>query len=218
MSELFDTLSTFILLSCFILMATKRTKSYIIAFRIQSVLIAVAAGFMGVESLMKDGHVDLLIASLIIIILKVVYIPRLLNKTDAKVEYKVEKDFISNIPILVVISCVLVVFTYFAVSRVTGPGDGKLNILLVNSVSIILIGLFFMISRKRAISQIIGYLVIENGLFITAMFATDGMPFIVDLGITIDLITAVLVMGIMVFRINEKFESVNLEKLRNLKG
>ena len=75
-----------------------------------------------------------------------------------------------------------------------------------------------MISRKKAIGQMIGYLVIENGLLITAMFATDAMPFIVDLGITIDLITAVMVMGIMVFKINEKFESINLEKLKSLKG
>jgi hydrogenase-4 component E len=199
-------------------MASKRTKSYIIAFRFQSALIAVAAGIMGVKSLMEGGHIDLLIACLIILVLKVIYIPNLLHKTDAKVEYKVEKDFISNIPLLVAMSCVLVVFTYFSVSRVTGTGNGAFNILLVNSISTILIGLFFMISRKKAIGQMIGYLVIENGLYITAMFATDGMPFIVDLGITIDLITAVMVMGIMVFRINEKFESVNLEKLKNLKG
>ena len=89
---------------------------------------------------------------------------------------------------------------------------------LVNSISIILIGLFFMISRKRATGQIIGFLMIENGLFVTAMFVTDGMPFVVDMGIFIDLITAVLIMGIMVFRISEQFESINLDKLKKLKG
>ncbi len=93
-----------------------------------------------------------------------------------------------------------------------------MNMQVVNSISVILIGLFFMISRKMALGQIIGFLEIENGLFITAMFATEGMPLIVDMGIFIDLITAVLVMGVMVFRINEEFDSIDIQKLNNLKG
>jgi hydrogenase-4 component E len=134
------------------------------------------------------------------------------------VEYKVEKDFIWNIPILVIVCCGLVVFTYFSISNLDVLSKGAVNVQLVNSISVILIGLFFMISRKKAIGQMVGFLVIENGLFITAVFATDGMPFIVDMGIFIDMITAVLIMGIMIFRINEKFESINMDKLNNLKG
>jgi len=89
---------------------------------------------------------------------------------------------------------------------------------VVNSVSLILIGLFFMISRKKAIGQIVGFLVIENGIFVTAMFATQGMPFIVDMGMFIDLLSAVMILGIMVFKINEKFKSVDINKLKNLRG
>ena len=75
-----------------------------------------------------------------------------------------------------------------------------------------------MISRKWALGQMIGFLVIENGIFVTAMFSTHGVPFIVDIGIFIDMITAILIMGVMVMQINEKFESININKLRNLKG
>ena len=75
-----------------------------------------------------------------------------------------------------------------------------------------------MISRKKAIGQIIGFLVIENGLFITALFATQGMPFIIDMGIFVDLLSGVMIMGIMVFRINEKFDSISIDKLNNLRG
>lgn len=218
MSNCLNTLSTLILLSSIFLMANKRTKSYIKTFRIQSVLIALVTGILGVESLSKGGHIDLIVVCLIIIVLKVIYIPNILNETEAKVEYKVEKDFILNIPILVIICCALIVFTYFSISNIEGLNEGSVNMQLVNSISIILIGLFFMISRKKAIGQIIGFLVIENGLFVTAMFITDGMPFVVDMGIFIDMITAVLIMGIMVFKINEKFDSINIDKLHNLKG
>jgi hydrogenase-4 component E len=150
--------------------------------------------------------------------LKVIYIPNLLNKTYAKTEYQVEKDFILNIPILVLVCCGLVVLSYFCLSTIDGINDGMINVEVVNSISVILIGLFFMISRRKAIGQIIGFLVIENGLFITAMFSTQGMPFVVDMGIFIDLLTAVMEMGVMVFKINEEFDSINIDKLNNLKG
>jgi hydrogenase-4 component E len=199
-------------------MSNKRISSYIKTFRIQSVLIAVATGSLGIKSIMEEGRFDVLIVCLIIVILKVIYIPRLLSKTNKNVEYTVEKDFIMNIPILVIICCGIVVFSYFSLSTIEGINEGTLNLQLVNTISVILIGLFFMISRKKAIGQIIGFLVIENGLFTTAMFATEGMPFVVDMGIFVDLLSAVMILGIMVYRINEKFESIDIGKLNRLKG
>ena len=218
MSSLFDSVSVVILLSSFVLVANKRIKSYIKTFRIQSAFIALAAGIMGIQTIIQEGRVDVLAVAFVIVMLKVIYIPKLLNKTFSGVEYKVEKDFIWNIPILVLICCVLVVFVYFSVSTIDGISREFNQIQIVNSVSVIMIGLFFMISRKKAIGQIIGFLVLENGIFITAMFATDGMPFIVDLGIFIDMLTAVMIMGVMVFKISDKFDTINIDKLNKLKG
>lgn len=218
MESYFDLLSVLILLSSFILVSHKRIRAYIKTFRLQSLLIALTAGIMGVESLIREGKVDILILCAIIIALKVILIPRLLHKTYRTVEYRVEKDFYMNIPILVIICCGLVVFSYFAVSNIGTLNGVHVNLQVVNSFSVVLIGFFFMLSRKKAIGQMIGYLVIENGIFVTAMFSTNGMPFIVDIGIFIDMITAVLIMGIMVIQINDKFESINVNKLRNLKG
>lgn len=213
-----EILSVLILLTSFVLMANKRIKSYIRTFRLQSALIALTAGIMGVRSAISEGSYDVLVICIIIIALKVIYIPNLLHKTYANVEYKVEKDFYFNIPMLILICCGLVVFSYFSVSRVAGISGGDINSAVVNSVSLVLIGLFFMICRKKAIGQIVGFLVIENGLFVTAMFSTNGMPFIVDMGIFIDIITAVLIMGIIVFKINDKFDSIDINKLKNLRG
>ncbi|MDF3001078.1 MAG: hydrogenase [Bacillota bacterium] len=218
MDSYFDILSALILLSSFLLMSHKRIKSYIKTFRIQSSLIALTAGIMGMDSLIREGSFDILIVCVIIVLLKVIYIPRLLHRTYGTVEYKVEKDFYLNIPLLILICCGLVVFAYFSVSNIGSLDGAHLNLQVVNSLSVILIGFFFMISRKKAIGQMIGFLVIENGIFVTAFFSTHGMPFVVDIGIFIDMITAILIMGVMVTRINEKFESINLDKLKNLKG
>ena len=216
MFSYFDVLSVLILFSSFILMANKRIKSYIKTFRIQSLLIALTAGAMGFS--LEKGRIDLLVVCLLIIVLKVILIPNMLEKTYASVEYIVEKDFILNIPILVILSCALVVFSYFSVSTIEGINSGIINAQIVNSMSVILIGLFFMISRKKAIGQIVGFLVVENGLYVTALFSTHGLPFIVDLGVFIDVLTAVVIMGFMVFNISEKFDSIDIEKLNKLRG
>jgi hydrogenase-4 component E len=141
-----------------------------------------------------------------------------LKKTYAKVAYRVEKDFFLNIPLLIIICCFIVVFCYYVLSETAGINTGIINNQMVNSVSLILIGLFFMISRKKAIGQIVGFLVIENGIFVTALFAIQGMPFIVDIGILMDILVAVIIMGMMVFRIDEKFGSINVDKIKDLRG
>jgi hydrogenase-4 component E len=218
MERYLDLLSVLMLLSAIMLVSHKRIRSYIRTFRLQAILIAIIAGFMGMQSLVTEGSIDILVICVIIIALKVIIIPMLLHRTFANVEDVVEKDFYLNIPILILMSCVLVVFSYFTLSGISTLQEGHVNLQVVNAFSVILIGFFFMISRKKALGQIIGYLVMENGIFITAIFSTHGMPFIVDIGIFIDMLTAVLIMGVMVVQINDKFDSININNLRNLRG
>ena len=218
MENYLDILSILILVSSVILVANKRLNSCIKTFRIQSALIAVTSGALGVYNLNSEGRPDLIIICAVIIALKVIYIPGLLKNTVAKVEYRVEKDFFINVPLAVLICFGLVLLSYFCVSAIKGIDDGHLRIYLVNSISVVMIGLFFMINRKKAVGQIIGFLVIENGLFTAAMLFSQGMPMIVDMGIFVDLLTAVMIMGVLVFRINEKFDSTDINKLKNLRG
>lgn len=211
-------LSIAILISGFILVAGKRVDSYIKTFRLQSVLLAIVAALIGIHNIYLHGDWEIMAVGLITVAVKVLYIPHLLKKTVLKIEYKVEKDFFLNIPISILICCGLVILTYFTVNHIEEIQNNYLKIYLANAIAVVLIGLFFMISRKKAIGQIIGFLVIENGLFTAAILSTEGMPMIVELGIFFDLLTAVLIMGILVFRINENFETIDLDKLKNLRG
>ncbi|HEY3175922.1 MAG TPA: hydrogenase, partial [Candidatus Polarisedimenticolia bacterium] len=86
------------------------------------------------------------------------------------------------------------------------------------SLSMILMGLFLMVSRRKAVSQILALLTVENAVFLVALGATSGMPLVVELGISFDVILAVLVLGILVHRIVERFESMDVSRLSNLKG
>lgn len=218
MERYLDLLSLLILVSSFALVASKRVKSYIDTFQLQSALVALAAAVVGIYNLSTEGTIDVILLFLVIVALKVIYIPLVLKRTIKQVEYTVEKDFYLNIPISVLICCGLVILTYYSLSSLDGVIGVQIKNYLVNSISVILIGLFFMMTRKKAIGQIVGFLVIENGLFIAAMLSAHGMPIIIDLGIFIDLLTGVMVMGILVFRISETFETISVNKLRNLRG
>ncbi len=211
-------LSALILLSGILMVASKRIRSYIAVLQLQSVLLAVNTGLAGMEGIRTHGRVDVLVITVLILVLKVWYIPRTLHRTYAGTEYKVEKDFFLNIPAMVLVCCGIVVFTYFAVTSaasINRPGEGMP---LVNSIALVLISLFFIISRKKAIGQIVGLLAIENGIFITAMYASNGMPLIVDLGVFVDLVTAVLILSVMVFRINTAYDSIDTDKMKDLRG
>lgn len=219
LSYILSICSMTILISSFALVSGKRVMTYIRTFRLQSALVAAVAAIFTAYHLVEEGRLDgIAFILLLTVALKVIYIPSLLRKISLKVEYKVEKDFFVNIPISIIMCCGLVVLTWFVVSRIPELNGTTGGNYLVQSLSVVLMGLFFMISRKKAIGQIIGFLVIENGMFLTAMLMTSGMPMIVEFGIFFDLLTAVLIMGIFVFRINETFEHIDINKLRNLRG
>jgi hydrogenase-4 component E len=212
-------LSILILISSFTLIANKRQNAYISTFRIQSILLALVSLIVSVRSMFVNKRFDeVIIIFALIVVFKVIIIPLVMKRTSDKVEYTVEKDFIISIPFSMLICCGLVVLSWYVIYSIEGITNSDAKNSLIYSMSVVMIGLFFMISRKKAIGQIVGFLVIENGMFLAAMLTTEGMPMFVELGLFFDLLTAFLIMGIFVFKINNTFESIDINKLKNLKG
>lgn len=218
-NNILNLLAILILISSFGLVANKRQNSYISTFRTQSLLLALVSLIVSVKSMAEYKRFDeVIIIFVLIVVFKVIVIPMVMKRTSDKVEYKVEKDFFINIPISMFICCGLVVLCWYVIYHIEGIESTMTKNYLIYSLSVVMIGLFFMISRKKAIGQIIGFLVIENGLFLAAMMTTEGMPMIVELGLFFDLLTAFLIMGIFVFKINNSFESIDINNLKHLKG
>jgi hydrogenase-4 component E len=86
------------------------------------------------------------------------------------------------------------------------------------AVALVLTGCFLMVSRKRALTQVVGLLVLENGIFLAALTATSGMPLVIEIGIFFDLLMGVFLMGLFVFRIRDTFDHLDVSKLRRLRG
>jgi hydrogenase-4 component E len=91
-------------------------------------------------------------------------------------------------------------------------------VMLVSSIFLILVGLFLIISRKKALMQVIGYLVLENGIFLFGVITVVRTPLLVELGVLLDAFVGVFVMGIAIFHINREFGSMDIDRLTALRG
>ena len=126
-----------------------------------------------------------------------------------------------NTPVSVVISGALTLVAYLVGESFYHPEAGQASLgrnTLAVAISVFLIGFFMMLNRRKALTQVLALLTLENGVFLAAICLTYGMPLIVELGVFFDVLVAVLVLGILVYRIRETFESMDVSKLRRLRG
>jgi hydrogenase-4 component E len=184
-------------------------KAYTLNSWLLSALTAVAA--------YMTGEVHLYAASVITFLSKGVLIPAFLRRIVKQIEATHDTDpYISN-ALSLTISGILVVTVYASLKEgiiVTGLSRSVLQI----SIAVIVIGLFIMITRRKAIIQVIGLLFMENGLFLAGFALAFGMPLIIELGVLFDMLMGVIILGIFVIQIKRSFASSDLDKLTILKG
>ena len=112
----------------------------------------------------------------------------------------------------------LALTAYLAAGRLELTGAFPARQALPVSLALIFIGLLLMATRRKAISQLIGLITIENGIFLAGLIATLGLPLFVEIGIFFDLLVAVGVTAVLTLRINEQFDTMNTDELRRLRG
>ncbi|PYT11388.1 MAG: hydrogenase [Acidobacteria bacterium] len=188
-------------------------------FGVQSLLLAFIAATIAVF----NGASHLFIAAILTLLVKAILVPILLERLVDRIEIRQETDPWINAPLSVVISGGLTLIGYIVAESFYRPehtaGAASLghNTLAV-AISLFLIGFFAMINRRKALTQVLALLSLENGLFLATISLTYGMPLIVELGIFFDVLVAVLVLGILVYRIRESFESMDVSQMRRLRG
>lgn len=162
------------------------------------------------------------IAAILTLAVKAIVVPVGLERLVARIGIRQEIEPILNVPMSVVISGGLTLVGYVVAESfyrpdVAGPAGMGHNVLAV-AISLFLIGFFTMINRRKALTQVLALLSLENGLFLAAISLTYGMPLIVELGVLFDVLVAVMVLGILIFRIRETFESMDVSRLTRLRG
>ena len=202
-----------ILVSTFMILGSTRLYSCVRAFGIQSFLLASVAGIVAIST----GKSDIYIVAILTLIIKAAIIPYVFIYIIREIKVKREIELYVNVSPSLIIGGVLVVISYYLVRSINIITELS-SFALSASMSLVSIGLFIMISRKKAIMQMMGILIMENGLFLGAISLTYGMPLLVELGIFFDVLIGVLIMGILIFRINRTFECIDTDMLKTLIG
>jgi hydrogenase-4 component E len=202
------------LVSAFLMVGQRALITTIRLYGAQSWALGVVAVTMG----LADGRPHLYITAALTIVLKGVLIPWFLVRVVDRVGIHREIEPFLNVPASL-LTCLALTVVGYRVSAGFPVGTQLVAHHIIGvSLSMLLIGLFLMVTRKKAITQILALLTVENAIFLIALGITSGMPLVVELGFSFDIILAVLVLGIMVYRIVDRFESMDVSRLSKLKG
>lgn len=202
------------LVTAYLMVGQKALFTSIRLFGAQSLLLAIVAGTIAIS----EGHRDLLVTAALTVVLKTFLIPWFLMRVIDRIGIHREIEPFLNVPASL-LACVGLTVVGYRVS--TGFPEGARGVshhLIGVALSMLLIGLFMMVTRKKAITQILALLTVENAVFLVAVGVTAGMPLVVELGISFDVILAVLILGVLVHRIVARFESMDVSRLSRLKG
>ena len=212
-SRTIDILAVLMLMSTILLVGTSSLKSCIWAYAFRSFLLTWVSGLIAYFS----GIHHIYITTGISLALKVIVIPGFLFYIVNKVKIKGEVDSFISYTLSLLISCGIILIAYYSTQSIIKFENPFMRHCLPVSLAITLLGFFIMISRKKAITQILGLLAMEDGLFFAALSTSYGMPLIVELGVFFDILVSVIIMGIYVYRIKETFDTIDTDFLRELR-
>jgi hydrogenase-4 component E len=205
--------SSIVLIFGILLLWRRSVSTYISSFRWQSAalsLVIVAIGYYGHDP-------ELYIVAFVMLILKVIILPHYLERMRSRLGVTREIEPYVNNATSLILAGLLVLVAYTITRPVmlvsTLPTRGGIPL----AMGLIFVGFFVILSRKKALTQVIGFLVLENGIVLLAALGTYGIPLIVEIGVFLDVLMGFLVMQVLVYRIHETFESIDVDQLNQLK-
>lgn len=212
-ANLIDLCAISMLLLSIFAIASSRMRRLSQMFSVHSLLLAIVAFIVAVYT----GNSHILIICILTLLLKAVAIPKFLNYTITKIETGNEIEPLIGIPRSLLLSSALVLIAYIITEPLLESIATIGRNCLAISLSIVFIGMLMMVTRKKALTEAVGLLMMENGLFLGAMTISYGMPLIVEFGVFFDVIIAVVILGIFSYRINRTFNSIDTSFMRRLK-
>lgn len=211
--QLINLFATLILLLSFAMISQRRIVSLINLFAMQGAALVAASILLGYAT--QQG--DLYVSAVLTLVLKVALIPWLLHRVVRKLNVRWDIDTLINIPSMMLVGIALVIFSFSIALPISRLSSSMAGDSLGIALACVLLAFMMMITRSKAVPQVIGFLSMENGLIFAATTVTSGMPMIVEFGIALDVLVGVLILGVFMFQIREKFDSLDIHNLEALK-
>ena len=211
--QLLNTLAAIFLLIAFAMLSQRRVVMLVNLFAIQGALLAGATLLLA----WRTGQNHLYFSALLTITLKVAFLPWLLHRLIRRLGVYWDSEPLLNISSTMLLGLLIVIFAFGLAQPIAALASTATRNAIGIAVAVVLLSFLTMITRRKAMSQVVGFLSMENGLFFGAMSATYGMPMIIELGVALDVLVAMLVLGVFFFQIREQFDSLDLHHLESLK-
>lgn len=212
-SQLIHAFAALLLLLSFSMLAQRRILSLVYLLAWQG---AVLFGSTMVVAYASGQH-HLYYSAALTLLLKAWLLPTILHRLILRLEVQWDTEPLVNIPTTLLIGLGLVIFAFGLAQPVSALSTTVSKSTLGIAMAVVLLSLMMMITRRKAVSQVVGFLAMENGLFFAATSATYGMPMVVELGIALDVLVGVFILGVFFFHIREQFDSLDLHHMESLK-
>lgn len=211
--QLINLAAAALLLLAFAMLSQRRILSLINLFAAQGLVLALATAL--VAALTAQPH--LYLSAGLTLTLKVIVLPWILHRLIRRLNVKWDVETLINIPTTMLVGIVLVILAFNLAAPISQLAGTVTRATLGIALASVLLAFLMMITRSKAVPQVIGFLAMENGLFFAATATVYGMPMVVELGVALDLLIAALILGIFLFEIRERFDSVDTRHLERLK-
>jgi len=207
--------SAVLLIATFGVIVRRGFMDWLSAYRYQAIALS------GITAIIAfvTGAWELYIAAALTILIKAIIIPIVLLRVTGGLSFvsRYELNPYISVRLSTIISALLVALSYFLTQQIPFKSDQILRAYLPVSISLLLIGLFVMVNRRVALNQVVGLLILENGLFLFATTLTRGVSIIIEIGIFIDILVGVIISASLMSRISHTFDNLNVDNLEQLK-
>ncbi len=212
-TQLLRLLAASLLLISFAMLSRRRTQRLITLYAWQGAILFLSTSLVAYSA----GLTELYYSAALTLILKVILLPWILHRLIQRLGAQWDSEPLVNIPTTMLVGLVLVIFAFGLAQPISMLATTITRHTIGIALAVILLAFLMMITRRKALTQVIGFLAMENGLFFAATSTTYGMPMVIELGIALDLLVAVFILGIFFFQIREQFDSLDLHHLETLK-
>jgi hydrogenase-4 component E len=211
--QVLNMLAALLLLLSFAMLSQRRIVALVDLLALQGALLCIATLLLA----WRTGDHHLYVSAALTLGLKVIFLPWLLHRLIRRLGVYWDTEPLLNITGTMLVGVLVVIFAFGLAQPISALASTATRNSIGIAVAVILIAFLTMITRRKAMSQVVGFLSMENGLFFGAMSATYGMPMVVELGVALDVLVAMLVLGVFFFQIREQFDSLDLKNFETLK-
>ncbi|HWP95204.1 MAG TPA: formate hydrogenlyase [Gammaproteobacteria bacterium] len=212
-SQFIHLFAAILLLLSFAMLSQRRLASLIDLYAWQGAVLCVSTAVVAWSA----GKHELYYSAALTLVLKVLTLPFILRRLMRRLNVQWDYEPLLNIPTSMLIGLALVIFSFGLAQPISELASTITRSTLGIAMAVVMLSFLMMITRRKAVSQVVGFLAMENGLFFAATSATYGMPMVVELGVALDVLVGMLILGVFFFQIREQFDSLDLHHLESLK-